>query len=146
MIVYMAHAIDAAGPDTKSEIDTVSKSAAEALREYARGGEGVAIFSPYFAWCRGYNEEVSEVNRSVIHKCDFLIAILTPECFGTIREIEYARTVAEIPVVMIVPSVSHFTKHIESAGLIVTQMKFVLNHPLSWAKEVMEEVSSQNGV
>jgi len=145
MIVYMAHAIDTVGPETKAKIDIVSKSAADALRLDTKHSGGIAVFSPYFAWCRGYNEEVSEVNRSVIHKCDFLIAILTPECFGTIREIEYAITVAEIPVVVVTDSATQLTKHIESSGLIVTQMESVLSHPGRWSNEVLKGVRKANG-
>jgi nucleoside 2-deoxyribosyltransferase len=145
MIVYMAHAIDTVGPETKARIDIVSKGAADALRIHTKHSGGMAVFSPYFAWCRGYNEEVSEVNRSIIHKCDFLIAILTPECFGTIREIEYAQTVAEIPVVVVTDSASQLTQHIESTGLLITQMESVLSHPRPWANEVMKEVRKING-
>lgn len=44
---------------------------------------------------------VCRINRHAIDQCDALVAKLSGAAFGTVREVEYARIQAQIPVVLI---------------------------------------------
>jgi nucleoside 2-deoxyribosyltransferase len=105
VLVYLAGAIDA-----------VTRKEASTWRELFIAGAPLdwTCFSPVGAFqsCAEHrrternNKRIAAINRQAIMHCDVLVAVISPEAFGTIREIEFARKL-HIPVIVIVTTLNN---------------------------------------
>lgn len=103
-------------------IDDVDEDGANHWRRYVSnmlGRHGINTFNPYLAYnvanLDTIKRQVSEIDRAAIAQCDMLFANLSGNgrAFGTIREIEYARSL-NIPVIVVAKNlVSAFAHDVE---------------------------------
>lgn len=94
MLVYLAGAIDG-----------VSKEDAEGWRETATHQllqRRIATYNPAAAFQNVEMDDagaVHRIDREAIETCDGMIARVSPGCFGTIREVEYASLAGKVVVI-----------------------------------------------
>lgn len=140
MLVYLAAPIDGVDENNRTLlVDTVC----EALHKI-----NVAVFRPVYAFAQtsitamtNNADKIRAINRAAITNCNALIAILSGpgRALGTIREIEFARSVKK-PVFVVGSFVS-----LEAFDVCMVHPD-LMGRPESWQKLLLDQWVDQEGL